>query len=313
MTASVAVFLLALILVVGAIALFIRAGQREQQEEVLLRLRAAGAGAEAVEAGLAPSLASARQIHNPLLRWACYLVWRSGVELEPSTVARILMVLVLLVPATLVAFGLFAGPVILAVLLLFAWLILTRRAAARRHLIVAQLPDFLESAIRVLSAGNTLEEAFAAAARESPEPIRPLFISVGRQVRLGAPIETVLQEAADIHKIRDLKVLALAALVNRKYGGSLRSILRSLIQAIRRRDMAARELRALTAETRFSAMVLCVIPILLVTFIVLRNPGYYAPLWSETGGRAVLIGAVVWQIIGIGVIFRMLRSVEGES
>ena len=133
-------------------------------------------------------------------------------------------------------------------------------------------------------------------------------------MRLGAPIETVLQDAAEIHQIRDLRVLALAASVNRKFGGSLRSILRSLIQAIRRRDMAARELRALTAETRFSALVLCIIPTALVLFIIVRNPGYYAQWWSEpTGGRLLMIGTVVWQIMGIGVIFRMLKGVEGEQ
>jgi len=307
MTISVFVFLLAVVLVAGAAWLLVRAGQRERQEAMLLRARASGGFIEEVEATAG---IGSRQIGNPLLRWACHLVWRSGVELEPPAIARVLLVLLLLAPVALLAFGTFAGLTILAVLILFGWLILSRRAAARRARIIEQLPDFLESAIRVLSAGNTLEESFAAAARESPEPIRPLFVSVGRQVRLGAPIEAVLQEAAEIHKIQDLKVLALASLVNRKYGGSLRNILRSLIQAIRTRDMAARELRALTAETRFSALVLCVIPIALVLFIISRNPDYYVTMWQETSGRAFLIGSVVMQVLGIGVIFRMMRSVE---
>ncbi|HSW12398.1 MAG TPA: type II secretion system F family protein [Solimonas sp.] len=308
MTVSVLVFLLAVALVVGAAWLFVRAGQHERQEDMLLRARASGSF---VDDGEAPaSLKVGRQISNPLLRGICHLVWRTGVELEPPTILRILLVLTLLGPVALLAFGVFAGLIIMSFLLLFGWLILTRRAAMRRNKIIEQLPNFLESAIRVLSAGNTLEESLAAAARESPDPIRPLFVSVGRQVRLGAPIETVLQEAADIHKISDLKVLALAASVNRKFGGSLRNILRSLIQAIRMRDMAARELRALTAETRFSAMVLCIIPILLVLFIVLRNPGYYNAMWLDPGGRGILVGSVVMQILGIAVIFRMMRSVE---
>lgn len=313
MSASIVVFLLAVVLVVGAIFLFVRAGQREKQEEVQLRLRAAGNNADLIEAAVVSSLSSANRISNPILRWACHLVWQTGVELEPPTVGRILLVLTLLIPVALIAFGVFAGLIILAALLLFGWLALTRRAAARRRKIVEQLPDFLESAIRVLSAGNTLEESFAAAARESPEPIRPLFMSVGRQVRLGAPIENVLQEAAEIHQIRDLKVLALAASVNRKFGGSLRSILRSLILAIRRRDMAARELRALTAETRFSAWVLCAIPTGLVTFMIWRNPTYYVQWWSEPFWRYWMIGMVIWQFTGIFVIFRMLKSVEGEQ
>jgi len=307
MTASIIIFLLALVLVGGAGWLFVHAGQRERQEEVLLRLRASGGDEAAALSGLE---ISNRQISNPVLRWMCHLVWRTGVEMEPATVARVMLVMTLLIPITLFAFGFFAGIIILVMLVLFGWLILSRRAANRRNKIVEQLPTFLESAIRVLAAGNTLEESFAAAARESADPIRPLFMSVGRQVRLGAPIETVLAEAAEVHQIHDLKVLALAASVNRKFGGSLRSILRSLIYAIRSRDTAARELRALTAETRFSAWVLSIIPVAIMLFIIIQNPDYYLQMWAEKNGRILLISSVVLQLSGVAVIFRMMRSAE---
>src|SRR3546814_13368620 len=75
-------------------------------------------------------------------------------------------------------------------------------------------------------------------------------------------------QTAEIHQLRDLKVMALAASIKRKFGGSLRNVLRSLISGIRSRENAARELRALTSETRFSALVLAVIPIALMVFIV---------------------------------------------
>lgn len=307
MIGSILVFVLAVLFVVGAAWLFIRASARERQEELLIRVRAAG-GDEA--AALAAGLRSERSIGNPVLRWACHTLWRTGVDLDPQTVGRILLASVALLPITLLIFGFLAGIVIVASTLLFGWFILQRRAVARRNLIVAQLPSFLESVVRVLAAGNTLEEAFSAAARESPDPLRPLFMSIGRQVRLGAPIESVLMEAAEIHQLNDLRVLSLAAAVNRKFGGSLRNILRSLIYAIRTRDSAARELRALTAETRFSAVVLSVIPIAITTFILVQNPDYYLEMWRTPGGRNLLVGSVLMQLAGVIAIFRMMRSAE---
>jgi tight adherence protein B len=175
------------------------------------------------------------------------------------------------------------------------------------------MPAFLESVMRVLAAGNTLEESIASAARESPDPLRPLFMSVGRQVRLGAPIEGVLMELGEIHQISDLKILSMAASINRKYGGSLKNILKSLIQAIRQRDMSTRELRALTAETRFSAVVLAVIPIGISLFIALQNRQYYANMWNDSTGRVLLIVSVLMQICGIFVIWRMMRSTEDPA
>ena len=117
-------------------------------------------------------------------------------------------------------------------------------------------------------------------------------------------------ETAEIHGLRDLKVLALAAAINRKYGGSLRNLLRSLIQAVRARDSAARELRALTAETRFSAFVLSVIPVGLMIYIFAQNPDYYRTMWLDGVGRWLLVGSVVLQVMGVLVIYRMMRSTE---
>ncbi len=145
---------------------------------------------------------------------------------------------------------------------------------------------------------------------DAENPIRNLFLSVGRQVRLGAPIEEVLDQAAQDHGVNDIRVMAMAARVNRRYGGSLRRIFKSLVQAIRERDAAARELRALTAETRFSAVVLAVVPIVLSLYILLQNPDYYLDMWNQPRGRGLLLFSVFLQASGVGVIWRMLRSAE---
>jgi tight adherence protein B len=308
MTVSLLVLAFALSLAGGAIYLFVHAGRREREEDVLLRLRALG-GDEAAASLTGVDMSEIR-LRNPLLRAICHVLWRSGAEVEPDTVVRILLVLLLFIPVTLFLLGWFGGISTLAIGGAFGWALLSRQAARRRSHIVEQLPAFLESVIRVLSAGNTLEESIAAAARESPEPIRPLFVSVGRQVRLGAPVETVLMETASIHQIRDIKVMALASAINRKYGGSLRNIIRSLIQTIRQRDSAARELRALTAETRFSAMVLSIVPVGLMLYIFAQNPTYYSQMWTDTSGRLMLIVSVIFQVLGVILIYRMMRSTE---
>jgi tight adherence protein B len=119
-------------------------------------------------------------------------------------------------------------------------------------------------------------------------------------------------QMAEIHQLRDLKVMALAASINRKFGGSLRNVLRSLISGIRSRENAARELRALTSETRFSALVLAIIPIALMVFIVWQNPHYYVQMWADHKGRILLAGSLVMQVTGMLVIWRMMKSTESE-
>lgn len=308
MMAALLSFIGALLLCLIAAILFLRVRARENEAAELLRVRALGG--DDVAASLSPQ---GQKLGNPLLRWTCHFLWRSGSEVEPETVKKILWVLFALVPLTLMIAGWFAGLFLIGVVLTVGFLTLTQQAARRRNRIIEQMPAFLESVMRVLAAGNTLEESIASAARESPDPLRPLFMSVGRQVRLGAPIEGVLMELGDIHQISDLKILSLAASINRKYGGSLKNILKSLIQAIRQRDMSTRELRALTAETRFSAVVLAVIPIGISLFIAVQNRQYYANMWNDSTGRVLLIVSVLMQICGIFVIWRMMRSTEDPT
>ncbi|MGH8461763.1 MAG: type II secretion system F family protein [Stenotrophobium sp.] len=311
MIAALVVFLAALLLAGVGITVFVRAGTEQRRQDEQLRSRVQG-GAEET-ASLAGFVPREKQLKNPLLRWTCHLLWRSGSEVEVATVRKILWVLLAMVPLTLVIFGWFAGSFVIGVVVATGFVLLTRQAAMRRNKIIEQLPAFLESTMRVLAAGNTLEESMAAAARESPEPLKPLFMSVGRQVRLGAPIEHVLMEMGEIHKLRDIRVMALAASVNRKFGGSLKNIIKSLIQAIRGREMSARELRALTAETRFSAVVLALVPIGITLFIAVQNRAYYANMWADTSGRIALIVSAVLQVSGIFVLWRMMQSTEDTA
>ena len=307
MTGTLIIFMLVLLLMGGGIALLLRAQAAQRREDLALRLRMLGGDEAAALADYQPRQA---ELENPLVRGLSHLLWRTGAEIEPELVQKILLLSLLLVPVAMFLFGIFGGLLVILVVCALGWGVLTRRAAARRAKILEQLPPFLESAMRVLAAGNTLEESIAAAAREAPEPLRPLMISVGRQVRLGAPVEQVLMEVGDIHRLRDFKVMALASNINRKFGGSLRNVMKSLIQAIRHREVAARELRALTAETRFSALVLSVIPVSISLYIYIRNPGYYANMWADTTGRVLLVTSIILQVMGVAVIMNMMRSTE---
>lgn len=304
---AVVVFVLALAMAALAIGMFAYADLRTRRDEVNLRLRA-GETPDAAVQGVRDT-----QLRNPVLRAACHVLWRSGLEVEPATVEKMLWVLFAMVPLSLLILGALNGLIVIGFVSAFGYGLLRQRAARRRALIVSQLPAFLEAGLRVLQAGNTLEESLAIAAVESPDPLKPLFQSVGRQVRLGAQLDQVLSEIAEIHRIRDIKVIALAASINRRYGGSLRNVFRSLIAAIRSRDAAARELRALTAETRFSAVVLAVIPALLTMYIYFQNQDYYTTMWATTGGRIALILGVALQVIGVFIIYRMMSATEDNA
>lgn len=304
MNPLILLFVLAGVLLLGGAAwLFLQAREREQEADLKLRLRVSGSDEAAITQEGAP-------IANPVLRWVCHLFWRTGSDIRPSAVLRLLLVFLLASLLVLFVSGPFIALPLIGVALVFGYVVLVQKAVWRRMRIVEQLPAYLENVIRVLAAGNTLDEALAQAAREASEPLQPLFLSISRQVRLGAPLEQVLSAAGEIHRLRDLKVMAMAASINRKYGGSMRGVLKSLIVIIRQRAAAAQELRALTAETRFSAKMLAAVNVGLFAYMYWSNPKYYDQMFADPKGGPLLIGSGVMLLIGFFVLWRMLKGID---
>jgi tight adherence protein B len=64
------------------------------------------------------------------------------------------------------------------------------------------------------------------------------------------------------------------------------------------RERLRRDVNALTAEGKISAIVLGLLPIGLGGFIYSANPGYMDPLFEETLGKILLGGSVLLAFFG---------------
>jgi len=76
------------------------------------------------------------------------------------------------------------------------------------------------------------------------------------------------------------------------------------------RERLRREIRALTAEGRISAIVLSALPFGIGAIIMVMNPGYMAPLLEQQIGQIALVSAVF--MIGIGY-WLMMKMIEIEA
>lgn len=285
-----------------AAGLYLKAQNRERQDVVYGRLSVHNAENDLQQpAGRAQSRYS-------VIRGLQKRLFQAGFEPSEQVIGFWLLALAVTGGLLMLALGLLLGALVFGSGLIIVHLVLMQRANQRYRRLSMQLPDFMDRLLRPLIAGNTIDESFAIATRESPEPIRGLFLGVARQVRFGAPMEEALAQFASLHDLPDLHALAMATRVHRRYGGSIRKMVKSLIHMARSRETSAQELRALTAETRMSAWVLVAVPLVITSFILLRNPEYYSAMWSTFTGRGVLLAGFAMQFLGAVVIWRMMRS-----
>ncbi len=296
---------LAFLLLAVAVLLMWRLRQEEQNQSFYVDQRLGGARVE--------GRGRARQ-EDALMVLIQGFVIRAGIDLEhlPGWFGPVSAISLGGIVVLGVVFGLTMAMLGLVIYLVAVALWALAREMTRQNKMREQLPGFLEHMMRILNAGNSLEEALAAATEECPEPLSEIFERVSRQVRLGAPIEETLTEVAGLSGMRELQVMALATQINRRFGGSLKRIFKSLVAAIHQQDAARREMRALTAETRFSAVVLAIVPMGMMLYILSQNPSYYQEMWSDSSGRTLLMAAVILQVIGVAVIWRMVNGAGKE-
>jgi len=195
-----------------------------------------------------------------------------------------------------------AGPALgligAAVVLVAPVAYLNYRQRARQLRFERQLPDTLTLLASSLRAGFSLMQGLEAVAQEIADPMRKELQRVFTEVRLGRPIEDALGEAADRMNSNDLLWTVMAIRIQREVGGNLAVLLDTVSDTMLKRERVRRELRALTAEGRLSAIVLSLVSPLLGLGIWLIQPSYLKPLVHDFLGIAGLIGAVVLSIIG---------------
>jgi tight adherence protein B len=181
----------------------------------------------------------------------------------------------------------------------------------RRRLkrMIEQLPQLLDHTVRSLKSGRTLADAVMGSIEASDDPLKKAMGRVQRNVQLGVNLPDAVSDFAELYEQNELRMFALGLKVNHRYGGNASELLENLIKLIRERDQGARQLRALTGETRMTAWVLGSLPVILVSYFMLTNPGYMLGMWHDSGGQTMLIVAAVLQVLGCLALWRMLRSV----
>ncbi len=177
-------------------------------------------------------------------------------------------------------------------------LYLKRRREKRRGTVMTQLPDTLEMIRSSLQAGHSFSQALEVVAEEAPEPLAGEFRQVLDELRLGHNMKTALQGIYDRTGIQDLRFFMVAVLLNREIGGNLSEIIDSVSGTMRERFKLKAQVRALTAQGRFSALILTGLSPSLMLALSILNPDYLSPLFTTKIGHVMLVYCVASTAFG---------------
>ncbi|WP_344957608.1 type II secretion system F family protein [Zobellella aerophila] len=188
-------------------------------------------------------------------------------------------------------------------------LYLSFRYRRRVKQMVSQLPQMLDHMIRSLKSGRTLGDATLLAMNSAPNPLQRGMGRSRRFIERGGGLGDAMDSFAELYEQPEFRLLALGVRVNQRYGGNATEVLQNLISLIWERENASHQLRAMTGETRISALVLGGMPLAMAAYIFVSNPEFLMGLWQDPAGKLVLLSALIFQALGSFMLWRMLRSI----
>jgi tight adherence protein B len=178
-----------------------------------------------------------------------------------------------------------------------------RRKTAK---IEKQMPDAMELLARSLRAGHTLQGTLELVSQEVPDPLGTEMRITYEEQRLGLSMGQALTRLGERVASRDLRYFVTAVLIQLETGGNLAEILENIGTIIRDRLKLKSKVKGLTAEGRFSAVILVILPVLTFVALLFLNRPYAMVLLTEPLGVNMLTAAGISVVIGAYVMKRMV-------
>ena len=235
---------------------------------------------------------------------------RAGIAIRPSEFVVIAATVMFSVFASaLLLTNLIVAVVAAALVPIFCRMGLTVFAQRRSAKFADQLEQTLPLMGGSLRAGFGIMQALDAVARESESPTSEEFHRLVVETRLGRDLTDAMTALADRVDSEDFRWVVQAIEIHREVGGDLAEVLDNVYATIRDRNRIRRQIQALSAEGRFSALILILLPIAMFGVVAVLNPEYIGELTANSLGIGMLIAAAGLMVAGALWLKRITRLV----
>lgn len=181
------------------------------------------------------------------------------------------------------------------------------KRSARLRAFEKTFPEAVDLLGRAVRAGHAFTTGLEMVATELPEPVAGEFKLVFDEQSFGLPLRDALMNFAERVPIVDVRFFVTALLIHKETGGNLAALLDDLSSVIRERFRLLRDVRVRTAQGRLTAGILIALPPAFVVLMRTVNPDYVTPLFTDVMGRYMLGAAVLLQIVGAFVLWRIVN------
>jgi tight adherence protein B len=184
--------------------------------------------------------------------------------------------------------------------------LLRLRRGSHSQAVGRQLPEAVRMLSNALHAGLSIRQGLTRLGQELPAPLGSMIRRAVREMQLGSSLEEALDGLTRRVDSRDMQFVVTTILLQHEVGGDLAGALEQIAAALVERQIVEGEVQTATAEQRYVAMILPIVPVGGLFLLNLGRPGYIEVLFRPLG-LVLLAVSILLQVAGFLLIHRAAR------
>ena len=168
-----------------------------------------------------------------------------------------------------------------------------RKIASRIDLFQSQIMELTNGLAAGMRAGQAFPAALESVSRRIPWPMNEELKTVLREYRLGIDLPEALARLNERLPSEDLALLVGAVKLTTQSGGSLAEVMEKMTELIRARNDFQERLKNLTAQGKFEAIAMSVMPIVVFFILFFEDRPLVMPLITTTTGWTAICAVLV--------------------
>jgi tight adherence protein B len=169
-----------------------------------------------------------------------------------------------------------------------------------------KFPDAIDLLVRGLRSGLPITETMGVVGSEVEGPVGEEFRSVSDKMKIGKTLDQALQETSDRLGTPEFQFFVITIAIQRETGGNLAETLANLSDVLRKRSQMKLKIRAMSSESKASALIVGALPFIVFGMIWFINNRYMFNFFTDERLMVAGGGGMVWMAIGAFIMAKMV-------
>ena len=185
---------------------------------------------------------------------------------------------------------------------------------SRKMIIRNEMENDLFQSITIMNncfkSGRSIMQTMKIVSEEIDGPLKEEFQKMLIDLKYGLTIEEVFDRLLERVQLDELKYISTSLTILNKTGGNIVKVFSSIEKTMFSNRKLDKELKNLTAASKFLYKVLMCVPIIFIFIIYLLDPSYFAPLFSSILGYLIVFVIIFIYCMYIVTVKKIVKIKE---